>query len=220
MASENAHARPGVKPATGGKTVNPFRRTHRAPPRRILLLAPLLALTLAAPLMAVPGGAPKPVPPPAENDDLGETIQVLMIVSMKRALELTREQEMEVIPKIQRILEERERFARQHQDALRRMEVKLMEESVPEQEFRNVVLRLDQIERQYRELELRLRGEIDRSLNPRQQAELRLFVPQFRRQMQSQIDEARRLNPGTSRGSVPPGPAVPAGPDTSEDEEF
>ena len=32
------------------------------------------------------------------------------------------------------------------EDALRRMEVKLMEESVPDQEFRNVVLRLDQIE--------------------------------------------------------------------------
>jgi len=170
--------------------------------------------------VAASGQTPRPVPPPAERDDLGETIQVLMIVSMKRALELTREQEMEVIPKIQRILQEREQFARQRQDALRRMEVKLMEKSVPQQEFRNVVLHLDRIERQHGELELRLRGEIDRSLNPRQQAELRLFVPQFRREMQSQIDEARRLNPGNLRGSVPPAPAVPDGLDYPDDEEF
>jgi len=157
------------------------------------------------------------------RDDLGETIQVLMIVSMKRALELTREQEMEVIPKLQRMLEERERFARRQEDALRRMEVKLMEESVPEQEFRSVVLRLDQIERQHRDLEVRLRGEIDRSLSPRQQAELRLFVPQFRRQMQSRIDAARRLSPPSVPGAVPAVPAAPPFPDLpgeADDEEF
>jgi len=157
------------------------------------------------------------------RDDLGETIQVLMIVSMKRALELTREQEMELIPKLQRMLQERERFARQQQDALRRMEVKLMEESVPEQEFRSVVLRLDQIERQHRDLEVRLRGEIDRSLGARQQAELRLFVPQFRRQMQNRIDAVRRLSPPSAPGAVPAVPAAPPFPDLpgeADDEEF
>ena len=200
--------------------MNPSRRKYDASRRRTLLLVPLLVLALSGPLMAASGQTPRPASPPREGDDVGETIQVLMIHSLKKALELTREQEMEVIPKIQRVFEERERFTRQHRDALRQVEVKLMEESVPEQEFRDVVLRLDQLEKQHRDLEVRLRSEIDRSLNTRQQAELRLFVPQFRRQMQSQIDEARRLNPGNSRGSVLPGPAVPAGPDTSEDEEF
>jgi len=151
---------------------------------------------------------------------VGETIQVLMILSMKKALELTREQEMEVIPKIQRIFEEKERFTRQHRDALRRVEVKLTEESVPEQEFRDVVLRLDQLEKQHRELEARLRSEIDRSLSTRQQAGLRLFVPQFRRQMEIQIDEARRLNERRQRGSVPPMPAIPEDGDYFDDEEF
>jgi len=196
------------------------RRSHRAPRRRIFVLAPLLALTLAVPLASAPGETPRPASTPAEEDDLGETIQVLMIVSMKRALELTREQEMEVIPKIQRILQERERFARRQQEALRRMEVKLMEESVPEQEFRNVVQHLDRIEREHRDQELRLRSEVDRSLNARQQAELRLFVPQFRRQMQSQIDEARRLGLPNPRRAVPVAPDAPEIPDYSDDEEF
>ena len=54
----------------------------------------------------------------------------------------------------------------------------------------------------------------------RQQAELRLFVPQFRRQMQSQIEEARRLNRRDSRGSVPPALPVPDEGYYSYDEEF
>ena len=200
-----------------------LRRTHRALRRPALFLAPLLVLALVAPTAAAQGPPPGPPPAPEVRDDLGETIQVLMIVSMKRALELTREQEMELIPKLQRMLEERERFARQQQDALRRMEVKLMEESVPEQEFRNVVLRLDQIEKQHRDLELRLRSEIDRSLSARQQAELRLFVPQFRRQMQNQIDAVRRLSRPDVPGAVPAVPAAPPLRDLlgeADDEEF
>jgi len=203
--------------------VKSLRRKHRALRRPALFLAPLLVLAMAAPAAAAPGSPPGPAPSPEVRDDLGETIQVLMIVSMKRALELTREQEMEVIPKLQRMLEERERFARRQEDALRRMEVKLMEESVPEQEFRSVVLRLDQIERQHRDLEVRLRGEIDRSLSPRQQAELRLFVPQFRRQMQSQIDAVRRLSRPGVPGAVPAVPAAPPLQDLlgeADDEEF
>jgi len=203
--------------------VKSLRQTHRALRRPALFLAPLLVLALVAPPAAAQGPPPGPAPAPEVRDDLGETIQVLMIVSMKRALELTREQEMELIPKLQRMLQERERFARQQQDALRRMEVKLMEESVPEQEFRNVVLRLDQIEKQHRDLELRLRTEIDRSLSPRQQAGLRLFVPQFRRQMQIQIDAVRRLSRPGVPGAVPAVPAAPPLQDLlgeADDEEF
>jgi len=200
--------------------VNPSRRKCETSRRRTLFLVPLLVLALSGSLIAAPEQAPRPPSPAREADDVAKTIQILMILSMKQALELTREQEMDVIPKIQRIFEERERFTRQHQDALRRVEVKLMEKSVPEQEFRDVVLRLDQIERQHRELEVRLRSEIDRSLNTRQQAELRLFVPQFRRQMQSQIDEARRLNQRNLSGYVPPVPAVPDEGDYFDDEEF
>ena len=144
-----------------------------------------------------------------------------MIVSMKRALDLTPEQEQAVVPKLQQIFDERERFAREHQDSLRRMQVQLMEESIPEQEFRTVVVRLDQLEHQHRELETRLRGEIDRSLSARQQAELRLFVPRFRRQMQARIDQARRLQEQKYRRPAPPTLPFPDEEDVPvDDDEF
>lgn len=224
MAFGGAHARPGVRPATGGKAVNLSRPSYEASPRRNLFLVPLLLLALSGSLLAAPAPAPQAPSPPQQvdrvDDEVEKAIQVLMILSMKKALELTREQEMEVIPKVQRILEERERFTRQRQEALRRVEAKLRLESVPDQEFREAVLRLDQMENQHREMEVRLRIEIDRHLNSRQQAGLRIFVPQFRRQVQSQVDEARRLILRDPRLPVPPVLPAPEEEYYSDDEEF
>ncbi|HEV8335371.1 MAG TPA: hypothetical protein VGR67_03045 [Candidatus Polarisedimenticolia bacterium] len=190
-------------------------RTPSIAGRRVLILAMLGAVTVA-PLLGAPAPSPRPAPP-AENDELRGTLQVLMIVSMKKALELSPEQEMQVVPKVRQIFDERESFARQRRNVMHRMQVKLGEDSVPEQEFRTGVVRLEEIERQHREMESRLRNEIDRSLSPRQQAELRLFVPRFRQQMQMHIDEARRLH---ERRQPSPAPPALEDHDASEDEEF
>jgi hypothetical protein len=196
--------------------VNDFRALPPAARRRHRFLPLLLIASLATPLMA--GPAPRSAPPARRGDDVRETLQVLMIVSMKKALELTREQELEVVPRMQQILEERERFARERMDAMRRVQVKLAEESVPDQEFRSVVMRLDQLEKQYRDQEGRLRVEIDRALSARQQAELRLFVPRFRRQMEAQIEAARSLQNSAPRRATPPAAAEEE--NFSDDEEF
>lgn len=197
-----------------------FPMTHAAR-RRSLILSTLLILELGVPfLSAAPGPAPRPSPPARVGDEVKETLQVLMIVSMKKALDLTRDQEMQVVPKVQQIFEERERFAREHQDALRRMQIRLMEEAIPAQEFRRVVVQLDQMERDYRDKEFRLRTDIDRSLSARQQAQLRIFVPRFRRQMQVQIDEARRLQERRFRLQPPPVPPFPDEADFPDDDEF
>jgi len=189
--------------------------------RRRRFLSTLLILGLGMPLLAAaPGPAPRPSPPARGSDEVKETLQVLMIVSMKKALDLTRDQEMQVVPKVQQILEERDRFAREHQDALRQMQIRLLEEAIPPQEFRRVVVHLDQMEREYREREFRLRSEIDRSLSPRQQAELRIFVPRFRRQMQVQIDEARRLQERRFRLQAPSASPLPDEDDSLDDDEF
>jgi predicted nucleic acid-binding Zn-ribbon protein len=147
-----------------------------------------------------------------------ETLQVLMVASMKRALQLTGEQEREVVPKVQRVFDERERYARVRRDAMRDLQQKLAEESLPEKAYLDVVSHLDDLEKAHRELELHLRAEIDRSLNARQQAQMRVFVPRFRRQLQLRIEEARRARP-----KAPPPPAVPWVPEDSgdaDDEEF
>jgi Spy/CpxP family protein refolding chaperone len=191
--------------------------THSSAGRRVFILA-MLGLVTVAPLLGAPAPPPRSATPPAEGDELRGTLQVLMIVSMKKALELSPEQEMQVVPKVRQIFDERESFARQRRNVMHRMQVKLGEDSVPEQEFRSGVVHLEEIERQHREMESRLRNEIDRSLSPRQQAELRLFVPRFRQQMQMHIDEARRLH--ERRQPSPAPPALLEDLDASEDEEF
>jgi hypothetical protein len=152
-------------------------------------------------------------------EEMRETLQVLMVVSMKRALQLTRDQEREVVPKVQQVFDERERYARVRRDAMRDLQQKVAEESLQEKGYREVVNRIDNLERVHRDLEIRLRAEIDRSLNARQQAQMRIFVPHFRRQLQMRIEEARRVRPphAAPRESSPPIPEEALDPD---DEEF
>jgi len=177
-------------------------------------LGALLLMTMTAPLLSAP--ARRPPRPPQDEGDVRETLQVLMIVSMKKALSLTRDQEMAVIPRIQQVFEEREQYARQRQDALEMLQAKLMGESIPEREYREAVMHLDNLELAHRELEIRLREEVDQSLNPRQRAQMRVFVPRFHRQMQMRIDEARRLQP---RQMDRPRPAPQAERDWDRDDE-
>src|SRR5262245_13944305 len=80
----------------------------------------MLSLGVALGATALAGPAPPPRPPAEEvrdPEDVRETIQVLMIVSMKRALELTQEQALQVIPRVQEVFDERGRFARARRDA-------------------------------------------------------------------------------------------------------
>jgi hypothetical protein len=183
-------------------------------------LASSAALSLAmvlSPLIAAPN---PPTPrPPGDVKEVRESLQNLMIASMKKALALTRDQQVEVIPRVEQVFEERERYARQRREALRSIQEKLLEESVPDSDYRDGVTRLDDLERAHRDLEIRLRSEIDRSLSQRQRAQLRVFVPRFRTEMQMRVDEARSAHP---RSIEAPRPVTP--PDLQElesnDEEF
>ena len=182
-------------------------------------LTTLLLATVVAPLMAAPSSTPLPSQPPGNASEVRESLQNLMIASMKKALDLTREQQVAVIPRVEQVFEERESYAKQRREALGLLQAKLLEESVPEKDYRDQVTHLDDLERTHRDRELRLRADIDRSLSPRQRAQLRVFVPRFRREMQMRIDEARSTHP---RRVQPPRPAAPPTPQDwdSDDEEF
>ena len=189
--------------------------------KRCLALAGLLwMIDHPAPAHGAPSpNAAPPASPPSTTSELRdarESLQDLMIVSMKKALELTHDQETAVIPRVQLVFVEREKYARQRRDALRTIQVKLMEESVPDKDYKESVARLDDLERSHRDLELRLKAEIDHSLNPRQRAQLRVFVPRFRRDMQMRIDQARSVQPRPRLALPPPMPEDWDG----EDEEF
>ena len=171
--------------------------------------------------LAQPAPNPPPTPSPSASDvkEARESLQNLMIASMKKALELTHDQEIQIIPRVEQVFVEREKYARQRRDVLRTLQVKLLEESVPDKDYRESVTRLDDLERSHRELELRLKAEIDRSLNPRQRAQLRVFVPRFRRDMQMRIDEAKKNAHPQPRMTPAPPPPPPDDWD-AEDEEF
>ena len=174
-----------------------------------------------APVQAQPAPNPPPTPSPSATDvqEARESLQDLMIVSMKKVLELSRDQEMQVIPRVEQVFEEREKYARQRRDALRTIQVKLLKESVPDKDYRESVAHLDDLERSHRELEMRLKVEIDRSLNPRQRAQLRVFVPRFRRDMQMRTDAAKSAAHPRPRMAPALPPPMPVDWD-AEDEEF
>jgi hypothetical protein len=193
-------------------------RNSRSPEFRIRAFAAgltgiLLALCLTGPGLAAPPPDPPEPPAPPDPEDLRASIEALMLASMKKALDLTRDQELLVGPMVQKLLEERERFARTQRQALREVQVKLRRPEIPAGDFRTLVARLDQLEREHRDHEARLRQEIDRSLSPRQQVQLRLFVPRFSRELMTRIQEARRLQ------ALRPAPAVPRLPTLSSPEE-
>lgn len=171
----------------------------------------LLAAVLATPIQAANPAPPAPAPP--DPEDLRNSIQALMLVSMRKALDLSRDQELLVGPKVEKLLEERERFARSQRRTLREVQIKLRRPESASADFRDVVLQLDRMEREHRDREARLRQEIDRSLNPRQQVQLRLFVPRFSRELLMRLQEARRLQ--TLRPLPPAAPEEP-----TPDEEF
>ncbi len=181
---------------------------------RRVATALILATALAAPAIAQQkerrqGSAVR------GDDDIRDTIQVLMLASMKKSLELTQDQEMEVVPRVQHLLDERERFASARRVALRRLQIKILEEAPEEREFRGAVAQLDQMEKAHHELEARLRSDIDQSLSARQQAELRLFVPRFRQEMMRRIEQARRVQ--ERRSPVAPTPPAAL---VSDDDDF
>ena len=188
-------------------------------PIRKQLATGVAAVTLlwCAAALSRSSAAPQPAPRgPAvrESAEVKEAIQSLMIASMKKALALTQAQEEEVIPKVQEVFAERERYAQDRRDALRQIQVKLRLEAAPEREVLSVVRRLDEVERTHRDQELQLRTEIDKLLNARQQAEMRVFVPRFRREMQRRIEDARRM----TTPQPPPPPAAEDDSDPGEEE--
>src|SRR5258706_403191 len=70
---------------------------------RTVATALLLATALAAPAITQEKDRRR-APEVRGKDDIQETIQGMMLASMKKSLELTRDQEMEVVPRVQQLL--------------------------------------------------------------------------------------------------------------------
>ncbi len=197
---------------------------------RAAVLAGVLALAAGgappavaqdAPARGRPGGpAGKGPGGPPTADEMREVMEQLMIVRMKKALQLTPRQEGLVIPRVQEMLDARRGFAARRRASVARLRALILDENADDKEIAAALKEVHAIEREFRQREGELRASIDGDLTPGQQARLLFFEDRFRRAMQQRLREGAGGPPGARRragaeGGRPPG----AGPGPSPPDE-
>lgn len=170
-------------------------------PRGTLFATALAALALAA-LAGPPGGilaAPQgPGPggprglPAEEAEDLVETLEIYMIAKMKRALDLSPEQQERVIPLIEDLSASRRAFNHERRLVLMRLRPLVEDPQASDAEIRESLARMDRAESEFKEKERRSLEAIRSALTPRQEAKFILFRERFRREIQERLQRLRR----------------------------
>jgi len=172
---------------------------------------------------------PPPGPPQGEVDaldapptpeEIREAMEQLMIVRMKKAIQLTPQQEEQVVPKMQQLLEARRKHAARRRDEMRRLHQLVRDESASDEAIGRALRELATLQKDSRHKEDELRAAINADLGPRQQARLLVFEARFRRLMQRRLQEAAGRRPGGPpgmyregrRGPGPGGQGSPATP--------
>jgi hypothetical protein len=135
-------------------------------------------------------------------------MEQVMLVRLKRALQLSPEQETRVMPRVQRLLDSRRDFAARRRSAVSHLRALLDDETATAPDIEGGLRELKSIDEGFRAQQSDLRREIDRGLLPAQQARMYLFEDQFRRSMQRRLQEARERRRGASppRAESDPGP--------------
>jgi Spy/CpxP family protein refolding chaperone len=196
---------------------------------RMRALLAVLVL-LAAPSVIPSAPPPPPSGPPAaqggpggkdrddgvRDEEIRETIEIYMLARMKRALDLTREQEEELIPLVQDLSSARQVYRREHRLSMMRLRPLVEDPSSEESEIRAELDRLQESESTFRDEERRTMDRIRSLLSSRQQAQFVLFQERFTQEMQRRLRHMRHLHgedggpagdgPRRRRGREPGGP--------------
>jgi Spy/CpxP family protein refolding chaperone len=123
--------------------------------------------------------------------ELAETLQQLMIVRMKRALELTPEQEKTVVPLMQDLTQQRRADQRSRMEGLRSLAA-LSQDSAASEEM--LTERLESFyadQAAGRETEMELLTALREELTPRQEARMLAFEERFRSEIRNRMQAAR-----------------------------
>ncbi len=176
-----------------------------------LLLFPAILHAAPPPQQGSGGARGGPGPggePPVTPEEVREAMQYLMIARLKKALQLTPEQEQTVIPQINGLMEARRGFAGQRHARMASLRVMVHDPAADEGEIGRTLGEIREIEQEYRGREEELRNRINAELTPRQQARLLFFERHFRGAMQKRLREAfgrgagMRPNRGGARGGA------------------
>lgn len=160
-----------------------------------------------------PGRGPQGPPGPAmgpdgeEGDDLVETVEIYMLAKMKRALDLSREQEEKMVPLVQELGEARRTLHRTRRLSIMKLRPLVEETGTPDSAFTKILAEMRDSETAFREREERTHQEIASVLSPRQQAQFLLFQEKFQMEMQQRLRRLRGM-----RGQGPPDGAGGPGP--------
>ena len=173
--------------------MSPKHRALRPVATAALALAVLLP-TLSPVVMAAPqeGRAQQRRPAGALDQELAETLQQLMIVRMKRALELSPEQEETVVPLMEDLTGRRREHQRLRMEGLRTLAA-LAQDSAASDEL--LQERLDTFyadQATHRQAEMDLVTALRAQLTPRQEARMLAFEERFRSDIRSRMQDARR----------------------------
>jgi Spy/CpxP family protein refolding chaperone len=179
-------------------------RGLRARSLRAAMVLPVLATLVlsAAPAVAQPrrGGGP---PPGEAEEDLRETIEIYMMARMKRALDLSDEQQQKVIPLVQELSDARQEFNRERRVLLMRLRSLVDDPEATEQEIREVLDRLEEAQGRFRQQETGSQSRIRSLLTPLQQARFIFFQEEFRRDMEQRLRRLREMNGGAGAPGRP-----------------
>jgi hypothetical protein len=139
-----------------------------------------------------------------------EAIEQVMLVRLKKVLEMTPEQEQRVMPRVEKLQEARRGFHDQRRIAVSHLRALMIDETARPEDLDKALREVRSLESSFRHKEESMRAEIDQELEPRQRARLYFFEDHFRRQMQRRLHDS--LLPG-SGGTPPGGPGRGPGPE-------
>lgn len=160
-----------------------------------------------------PGAEPKEAGRHAE--EIEETLEIYMIAKMKRALSLSHDQELKIVPLIQDLTESRRGYRRERRLDMMRLRPLVEDPASSEEEIRRVLSRMDEGERTFRSREARTLDQVRAALTPRQQGQFIYFQERFRKEMQERLRQFREEGPA---GRTPRGPRRPGPPSLQDDE--
>jgi hypothetical protein len=168
------------------------------------LVLGLAALALwSSPAGAQGRTAPRPGAGPGGDEEMRAALEQVMLVRLKRTLELTPDQEGRVMPRIENLLAARREFAPRRRGAVAHLKAVMSDPAASDAEIQKALKGVHDMDDAFRQQEQGLKRDVDRELSPRQQARLYFFEEHFRRAMQRRMMEA--MQRGGSRRPQPGG---------------
>jgi hypothetical protein len=129
---------------------------------------------------------------PVSDEEMRAAIEQVMRLRLKRSLELTPEQEARVMPRFEKLQDERREFAERRRLAVSHLREMMNDTTASKDDLGKALREVRSIEESFRDRERSLRADIESELEPRQQARLYFFEERFRREMRRRFADGMR----------------------------